>query len=113
MSINQPAAQARGHSVDIPDREQIERLSVLAIYKWIFIAAVVLCIPYQLLMGLLGLIGYHTVHWNQQPVTGCGAVFLAPLLGLIAAVLITACIGTAFLAMRYVFSRWQPDEEEP
>jgi hypothetical protein len=91
--------------MDIFDREQIERLSVTAIYKWVFLGAFVICIPYQLVMGLLALIGLQTVSWNGQPVTGFWGLLLGPSLGFLAVVILTGCLGTACVAARWLFSR--------
>jgi hypothetical protein len=91
--------------MDIFDREQIERLSAAAIYKWVFLGAFVICIPYQLVMGLLALFGFQTVSWNGQPVTGFRGLLLGPSLGFLAVVILTACLGTACVAARWLFSQ--------
>lgn len=90
--------------MDLPDREQVERWPALAVFRWIFSAAAVLCVPYQLLMGLLAAFGYETVTWGGRPATGFFGLLVAPLLGLAAAALIAVSLGTSFVVARRVFS---------
>jgi hypothetical protein len=104
---------SEGWSMDLPDREQVERLPAFAVFRWIFVVAAVLCVPYQLLMGLLAAFGYETVSWGGYPVTGFFGLLLAPLQGVFAAVLIALCLGTSFVVARRVFSLGQTPIELP
>ncbi len=100
--------------MQLPDREQLERLSTAEIFRWIFLGAVVLCVPYYLLMGLLALFGWQTVNWNGQPLTGVLGLVAGPCIGLLLALILTASIGTACLVALRVFGVLAgPDDDEP
>jgi hypothetical protein len=98
--------------MDFFDREQIERLPAATIIKWIFLGAAIVCLPYQSLMGLLALFGYHTVQWGGRPVTGLLGLLVAPLLGLLATVMLTVFLGAGCLLARWIFSRLEPIEAD-
>ena len=38
--------------MELPDREQIEQLPAVTILKWVGLGSLVVCLPYQLVMGL-------------------------------------------------------------
>lgn len=97
-----------------PDREQIEQLSTATIFKWIFLCAAGLCVPYYLLMGLLALFGWETVSWNGRPLTGFLGLIAGPFLGVFAAVILTVAIGGAcIIAIRVFGALADAEGEEP
>jgi hypothetical protein len=102
-----------GWSMEFPDREQVERWPALAVFRWVFLAAAVLCVPYHAVMGLLAAFGYETVSWGGRPSTGFFGLLLAPFLGLFAAALIAFCLGSSFVVARRVFSLWLTPIELP
>lgn len=101
--------------MQLPDREQIESLPAVTIVRWVGIGALVVCLPYQIAMGLAAAVGLHTVSWGGAPITGLSALWTAPLIGLAVAVLLTVCFSSAFLAARWIFSQMNedlPEEDE-
>ena len=57
---------------------------------------------------MIAFFGFHTVSWNQQPVTGQKGLLASPFIGLFLAVLFTIIIG-AFLSLGlWIYSTIHP-----
>ena len=86
----------------------IRRLGTGSVFRLAAIGFSCSLIPFALLMGMFALFGYHTVSWNQQPVTGVKGLLASPFIGLFLAVLFTAVMG-AFLSLGlWIYSKIRP-----
>jgi hypothetical protein len=98
---------------DFFDRDRIEGLPAAVIFKWTFIVALVISAPVFLFKGLAALIGYHTVSWNGNFLTGLVGLFVGLMLGILVTAILTGCFATAILAARWTFSKLDlPDDDD-
>lgn len=98
---------------DLFDRDQIESLPAAVIIKWVFVATSVISIPWFLLKGLAALIGFHTISWNGQYLTGFTGLTVGTIQGLLVAAFLAACISTALLVARWLLPKLDvPDDED-
>lgn len=91
---------------DVPTIK-VAKLRAGTVYKIIGIGLTVGFVPLFVLFGVLAAAGMSTLTWNNEPVTGLGALYIGPLMGLFMAAIFTAIIGsvTAFRLWLYSFSK--------
>lgn len=86
----------------------IARISMGSVFKLVGMGLLFSLFPFVLLMGVLAAFGYQTLHWNNQPVTGLGALLAAPLIGIFIVGVFTMFMGTAISLGIWVYSLMGP-----
>jgi len=86
----------------------IRRLGTGSVFRLAAIGFSCSLIPFALLMGVFALFGFHTVSWNQQPITGVEGLLASPFIGLFLAVLFTIFIGTFLSLGLWIYSKIRP-----
>ncbi|MPV86258.1 hypothetical protein [Ostreibacterium oceani] len=90
--------------------EQIEvkKVSAGTVFKLFVIGLTVGFLPVFLLFGVLGMLGLGTLTWNDQPVTGIKAIFVAPFIAVLMSLIFTALLGSICALGLWVFSFFRP-----
>ena len=86
----------------------IARISTGSVFKLVGMGLLFSLFPFVLLMGVLAAFGYKTLHWNQEPVTGLGALLAAPLMGIFMVGVFTMMMGTFISFGIWVYSWMGP-----
>lgn len=86
----------------------IKRLSFGTVYKLILLGLLVGLFPLCLFFGFLAFLGYDTVQWNGESITGVKALFAGPLMGIFLSFLFTAVIGSFVALGLWIFSFFRP-----
>lgn len=87
---------------------RVARISMGSVFKLVGMGLLFSLFPFVLLMGVLAAFGYQTLHWNNQPVTGLGALLAAPLMGAFMVGAFTMFMGTAISLGLWVYSLMGP-----
>ena len=86
----------------------IKRLSAGTLYKLIFIGSFLGFLPIALLCGVMGVFGMETVIWNDRPVTGIAAVFVASIISVLVSGMIAMLVGSITNLGLWLFARFRP-----
>ncbi len=86
----------------------LERLGTGSVYKLVFIGLLSSLVPLGLLMGVLAWIGFDTVNWNGEPVSGPAGLVAGLLAGLWAALALTLVVGSLMALGLWLWSLRRP-----
>ena len=89
-------------------RISTQRLSAGSVYKLWLIGLAASMIPLGALFGALALFGFNTVRWNGLPLHGFAGLAAGPMIGVFAALLLTAFLGSAAVLGLWLYSKFRP-----
>lgn len=87
---------------------KMAQLSTGSVYKLVALGSLFGCVPLFVFFGLLAYAGLLDLSWNGAPVTGVKAIVVAPPMGLFAALLVTAMVGSAVALGLWIYARIRP-----
>lgn len=91
-------------------RITLGRLSAGSVYKLIFSGLVCALLPFLLFLSVLALLGFGDISWNDHAVRGWAGLFIAPIMGIVMAGMLTLFLGTACVVGLWLLSRFRPLE---
>ncbi|SMB88398.1 hypothetical protein SAMN05660772_01197 [Pasteurella testudinis DSM 23072] len=86
----------------------VKKLTTGTIYKLVFIGLLVAFLPLSLVLGFLGYFDLLYVTWNQQPVNGIAAFYLAPVILLFVALIWGLFVGSVISLGLWIYSKFRP-----
>lgn len=86
----------------------VRKIKARSIYKLLLCGLLAVLVPLGLVFGIAGLFGADTVKWNNQPVHGAAALFVAPALSLFITLFFTVFVGTLASLGLWLLSRFRP-----
>ena len=101
-----PSEPARPYHPTMAKSVTIRRFTVVTLFKIVALGCSIFFMGFSLLMGVLALLGAHTVHWNRQPVTGVSGLILSPLLGIVLTVSFTLFGWVGFALSFWIYSKF-------
>ncbi len=94
-------------SAEIEQTLIIRKVKARSVYKLLLYGLLIGFIPLGLLFGVMAFFGADTVKWNNQPIHGTAALFTAPAISLLVALVFTAFLGTVACLGLWVLSRFR------
>lgn len=88
----------------------LKRVKASIIYRLLLIGLGIPMVVFSIICGVMGLLGYDMVKWNDQPVHGLLAIPTALLSGVLVTVLFTVFIGSITCLGLWIYSRFRPLE---
>ena len=86
----------------------VRQLSTSTLYKLVALGSVCALVPLFALIGLMSTLGIGAVQWNGQALTGLKGLLMAPFIGLLMALLVTALVGSLLAFGLWLWSLLRP-----
>jgi hypothetical protein len=86
----------------------VRKLRTGTVYKLVALGAVFGFLPLFGVLGVLGSMGFSTLTWNNQPVTGLRSIIAGPLIGAVFALICVAVFGSAVALGLWIYSKFRP-----
>lgn len=86
----------------------VQKLRTSTVYKLVAVGSVFGFLPLFVVLGILGSMGFSTLTWNNQPVTGFRSIIAGPLIGVVFTLMSIAVFGSAVALGLWIYSKFRP-----
>ena len=86
----------------------VRRLRTGSIFRIVIAGGFFSLVPFAIVMGGFAFFGFHTVTWNNEPLTGLTGLVASPFIGALAAALFSGFFGLFLSFGLWLYSKVRP-----